>query len=110
MLRYLSRVEVASEKRIQWGVLTNGRHWRLYFQGARSRSEEFLELDLPILAQMPGVETDLFSVRAEEREHFLRVFLLMFRREAFLPTQEGERTFHRLALDEGRFWGSARSQ
>ena len=104
MLRYLSRVEVASERRIQWGVLTNGRHWRLYYQGARSRSEEFLELDLPILAQVPGVGPDLFSVRAEEREHFLRVFLLMFRREAFLPTQEGEQTFHRLALDEGRFW------
>jgi len=36
MLRYLSRAEVASDRRIQWGILTNGRHWRLYFQGARS--------------------------------------------------------------------------
>jgi hypothetical protein len=35
MLRYLSRVEVASERAIQWGLLTNGRYWRLYFQGAR---------------------------------------------------------------------------
>jgi hypothetical protein len=38
MLRYLSRVEIESERAIQWGILTNGRHWRLYFQGARSRS------------------------------------------------------------------------
>jgi hypothetical protein len=30
ILRYLSRAEVQSERRIQWGILTNGRHWRLY--------------------------------------------------------------------------------
>jgi integrase len=33
MLRYLSRVEVISERAIQWGILTNGRRWRLYWQG-----------------------------------------------------------------------------
>ena len=61
MLRYLSRVEVASDRAIQWGMLTNGRHWRLYYQGARSRSEEFLEIDLAVIGQAPGVEPDLFS-------------------------------------------------
>lgn len=104
MLRYLSRAEVASDRRIQWGILTNGRHWRLYFQGARSRAEEFLELDLPLLVGAPGVEPDLLSPRPEERAHFLKVFLLLFRREAFLGTEESNRTFHQLALDEGRHW------
>ena len=33
-------VEVASERAIQWGLLTNGRYLWLYFQ-ARSRAEEF---------------------------------------------------------------------
>ena len=32
ILRYLSIVEVQSNRRIQWGILTNGRHWRLYYQ------------------------------------------------------------------------------
>ena len=31
MLRYLSRAEVASERAIQWGLLTNGRYWRVVF-------------------------------------------------------------------------------
>jgi hypothetical protein len=104
MLRYMSRAEIASEKRVQWGVLTNGRHWRLYFQGARSRSEEFLELDLPIIAGIKGVECDLFSPASERCEHLLKVFLLMFRREAFSPSADDTRSFHRIALDEGRLW------
>src|SRR3546814_2072638 len=46
MLRYLSRAAVVSDETVQWGILTNGRQWRLYWQGARSRSEEFLQFDL----------------------------------------------------------------
>ena len=42
MLRYLSRADVASDRAIKWGMLTNGATWRLYWQDARSRSEEFL--------------------------------------------------------------------
>ena len=42
MLRYLSISDVASNGKVRWGILTNGAVWRLYFQGARSRSEEFL--------------------------------------------------------------------
>ena len=35
MLRYLSRVDVASDRAIKWGVLTNGAVCRLYWQDAR---------------------------------------------------------------------------
>ena len=49
MLRYLRRAEEASDGKLEWGILTNGRQWRLYWQGARSRAEEFLELDLPTI-------------------------------------------------------------
>jgi hypothetical protein len=38
ILRYLSSVEVASDRVVRWGILTNGAVWRLYWQGARSRS------------------------------------------------------------------------
>ena len=30
MLRYLSRVDVASDRAVKWGILTNGADWRLY--------------------------------------------------------------------------------
>jgi hypothetical protein len=39
MLRYLRRVEDLTTGKLRWGMLTNGRQWRLYYQGARSVSE-----------------------------------------------------------------------
>src|SRR6185437_16128762 len=59
ILRYLSAAETASERRIQWGFLTNGAQWRIYYQGARTRSEEFLEIDLPPLLGTRGFKADL---------------------------------------------------
>lgn len=100
MLRYLRRVDDMTQGKVRWGILTNGRHWRLYYQGATSVSEEFLELDLPMLLGVSGFELDLF---ADEAQHFLKVFSLMFGRAAFLPGADG-RTFHQISLDEGRYW------
>ncbi len=104
MLRYLSRAEIASERAIQWGILTNGRYWRLYYQGARSRSEEFFELDLALIAKAPTVDADLFSPAEGHFGHFLKVFYLLFRREAFLRTIDGTQTFHGFAINEARQW------
>jgi hypothetical protein len=104
ILRYLSRAETASDRSIQWGILTNGRLWRLYYQGAKSRSEEYLEIDLSSLLDIPGL-TNLFTERDEaERAHWLRVFALMFGHSSFVERWDGDRTFHFLALDEGRKW------
>lgn len=110
MLRYLSRAEVISERRIQWGILTNGRYWRLYWQGAPSRSEDFLEIDLAIAVGMANLKTAPGSVEAENPEHFLKVFYLLFRRSAFLPQLFDPRSFHQIALDEGRHWQTIVSQ
>jgi hypothetical protein len=57
ILRYLTVAEVQSDRRVKWGILTNGRHWRLYYQLARSRSEDFLELDVPELLGLKGFAT-----------------------------------------------------
>lgn len=112
MLRYLSRVEVASDRAVQWGVLTNGSVWRLYWQSARSRSEEFLQFDLTALAGVAAINADLFAQVDAEQLHYLRAFYLLFRREAFMP-QLGDaqaRSFHALALHEGRLWETRVSQ
>ena len=41
MLRYLRRVDDLTTGKLRWGILTNGARWRLYYQGARSVSEQF---------------------------------------------------------------------
>ena len=111
ILRYLSRAETQSDRKVQWGILTNGRYWRLYYQGAKSRLEEYFEIDIGWVLAVPGTQGDLeVSVRppvfqndAAWREHLLTLFWLMFRRDAFLPGADG-RTFHQIALAEGREW------
>jgi hypothetical protein len=104
IIRYLRRVEDLTSAKLRWGILTNGRYWRLYYQGARSVSEDFLELDLAaILGLAPYA--DLLAPKDEtERSHWLKVFALMFRRDAFLPGATDPRPFHIRALEQGHFW------
>jgi hypothetical protein len=101
MLRYLSRADVASDRAVKWGVLSNGGTWRLYWQHARSRAEEFLELDLAGLLGVPGVLPD---IDLPEPEHGLRLFFLMFNRAAFLTQtwDSAARSFHAYARAEAR--------
>ena len=55
IIRYLTRADVQSDGHVLWGVLTNGRHWRLYYQRAKSRLEEYFEIDLAWALGLPGV-------------------------------------------------------
>jgi hypothetical protein len=79
MLRYLTSVENASERAVQWGILTNGRFWRLYFQGAKSRSEEFLGLDLAVLADVRRISNSFaldFLARQKVQGNHLTWFII----------------------------------
>jgi hypothetical protein len=106
MLRYLRRVEDLTKGKLRWGILTNGETWRLYYQGARSVSEQFLEIDLAALFRVRGelFDADESTEAEAERQHWLKVFLLMFRREAFAHSPSDSRTFHQRALEEGKFY------
>ena len=104
MLRYLRRVEDLTTGKLRWGMLTNGGRWRLYYQGARSVSEQFFEIDLTTVRPSPVMTAALFALSEEECRHWLKVFALVFGREAFLPTPSDSRTFHQRALAEGRFY------
>ncbi|OGT06350.1 MAG: hypothetical protein A2143_13055 [Gallionellales bacterium RBG_16_57_15] len=110
ILRYLSSVEVASDRKVRWGILTNGAVWRLYWQGARSRSEEFFELNLAELLGVPGVERGLFNGDAR---HGIKLFFCLFHHGAFMPQtawdKEG-RTFHEYAFNEARLYEEKVSQ
>ncbi|MDP2852460.1 MAG: hypothetical protein Q8O23_03535, partial [Gallionella sp.] len=109
ILRYLSSVEVASERVVRWGILTNGAVWRLYWQGARSRSEEFLELDLAALLGVPGTGQNLFDMEAR---HGLKLFFCLFHLGAFLRQtwDKEERTFHEYSFNEARLYEEKVSQ
>ncbi len=103
MLRYLRRADDLTTGKLRWGILTNGAHWRLYFSGARSVSEQFFESDLAALLDIPGHNGGLFALDEDGRRHWLTVFALVFRREAFLPGPADRRTFHQRAIEENRF-------
>ena len=104
MLRYLRRTDDLTNGKLRWGILTNGGRWRLYFSGARSVSEQFFEIDLAAVLGIEGHGDGLFALNDEEKRHALRLFLLIFRRDAFLPTATDPRTFHLRAIDECRFY------
>ena len=95
MLRYLSLAEVQSDQRIRFAILTNGRLWRLYDQKARSRAEEFLEVDLLLVAR-PDLATE-----PDDANRALRLFLLFFAGSAFRADTHGK-TLHERALGESR--------
>lgn len=109
MLRYLSRVDVASDRAVKWGMLTNGAVWRLYWQDARSRAEEFFEIDIAAALGLPGIQHELDEIAPD---HALRLFFLFFHRGAFLPQEWDStgRSFHAYALNEARLYEEKVSQ
>jgi len=58
----------------KWGILSNGRIWRLYCKDRRR--ENYLEIDLPSLIESNDSETFKF-------------FYYFFRKDAFIPSKDG---------------------
>lgn len=102
MLRYLRRIDDLTNGALRWGILTNGTRWRLYWAGARSISEEFLEIDLGRVLALEGSGNQASD--AATRDHWLRVFAVMFGREAFLRDGVDQRSFHDRARAEAAFY------
>jgi hypothetical protein len=61
---------------VKWGILTNGRIWRLYYRETSFNLDSYYEIDLPELLQFGSVEQ-------------FKYFFLLFRREAFALDQAG---------------------
>lgn len=128
IIRYLSRADALTDGNLLWGILTNGRYWRLYYQKARSRAEDFLEIDLlealplepeeeekedadaaadtPVPAATPTPKADQAGQADNGRntpERLLMLFLLLFGRSAFAPDKSGL-NFLEQAREESRKW------
>ncbi|MEQ9330225.1 restriction endonuclease [Thalassobaculum sp.] len=107
IINYLSRADVQTDGSLLWGILTNGRYWRLYYQKAQSRAEDFLEIDLAKALRLEGFEADLVDRTVDERltsDHLLKLFVVIFGRNAFAPVDSARHDFHALAMEEGRKW------
>ncbi len=89
ILRYLLTADIESEANIRWGVLTNGKVWRLYDHRSRPRATGYFEADLEVLLQ-------------SENEDDLRIFHLLFYRESYVKQAGAATTFLETALEEGR--------
>ncbi len=97
ILRYLKRSDGIAGSTVRWGLLTNGRFWRLYFAGARARDDDFVEIELaalfgPLRPPVPD---------GADEHHWPRVFMLLFGRDAFVPDPQGH-TFLDASLVDGR--------
>lgn len=103
LLRYLRMADDRHNGALRWGILTNGNRWRLYFSGARSTIDDYLELDL---ARIMGLEPDLLDsgVTPAERDHWLRVFAAMFSRSAFERATADAPSFHDRARRDAAFY------
>ncbi|MDE0463348.1 MAG: hypothetical protein OXH93_13110 [Caldilineaceae bacterium] len=90
ILRYLATADINSDGRIRWGILTNGRIWRLYDRRALPRASGYYEVDLKT------------ALQATDGAHSLRAFRLLFGRPAFSPQHGAQTSFLEDAIAEGR--------
>lgn len=105
ILRYLTRVEVASHGKLVWGILTNGKDWRLYYQRSPSRSEAYLEINFDDIFGSPTPKLSDYTENEIDGFSLFKIFILFFRKEAFVPTEwRTDKSFLEIALDEGKRW------
>jgi len=93
LLRYLRRIDDLTNGDLRWGILTNGNKWRLYYSGARSTIDDYLELDLARILRLDDDRLDT-SVTDQDRDHWLAVFVTMFSRTAFERQTKTGPSFH----------------
>ena len=80
---------------VRWGLLTNGRFWRLYWAQARARAEGFVEIDLrpwSAIARPAGLRLPVFSARRRQASLAARLHAAV-RRDALIPQGRGHRAF-----------------
>jgi hypothetical protein len=73
--------------RCAWGILTNGRVWRLYSRAVSSTASEYYEIDLDAIFAPPADVTPALPTAAQLTA--FKHWLLFFRRAAFTPDAQG---------------------
>jgi hypothetical protein len=85
--------------RVPWGILTNGRAWRLYSREVSSTASEFYEVDLGLIFDsLP----DDAAPSPEQLDQFRR-WWLFFRRDAFIPDARDKTFIQRVHKGSGAY-------
>lgn len=71
---------------VDWGILTNGREWRLYYRLASSTATEFYQIDLVELLESPN----------EDKLEQFKYFWLFFCRDSFVKDAQGHNFLERV--------------
>jgi hypothetical protein len=72
--------------RSPWGILTNGRTWRLYSREVSSTASEYYEIDLGLLFDFLPEGVNPSEVQVEQ----FKRWWLFFRKQSFIPTLSGK--------------------
>src|SRR5713101_3932415 len=86
LVKYLDDVHYHSNGKILWGILTNGRLWRLFYYRAASRSGNFYQVDLQDIIRSGNVDA-------------CKYFFLFFARYAFIKDAQTGRSWLDQHLD-----------
>ena len=71
---------------VDWGILTNGREWRLYYRLASSTATEFYQIDL----------VELLESQGEDKLEQFKYFWLFFCAESFVKDPQGRNFLERV--------------
>jgi hypothetical protein len=71
---------------VDWGILTNGREWRLYYRLASSTATEFYQIDL----------VELLESQAEDKLEQFKYFWLFFCADSFIKNPQGRNFLERV--------------
>ena len=80
LVKYLEDVHYHSDGKILWGILTNGKLWRLFYYRAASRSGNYYEVDLEEIIRSGNTDT-------------FKYFYLFFARDAFVKDPQIGKTW-----------------
>lgn len=83
MLRHLRLVDEASNGNINYGILTNGAAWELYYQGAMCVSRQYFGIKLKKLYFAINERSANDADQTECALHCMRIFMVMFGRDSF---------------------------
>ncbi len=81
---------------LPWGILTNGRSWRLYQRDTAEKLDVYYEVDLPVLIEQANLDA-------------FKYFYLFFRREAFI-SQPGIPAWLNQVLEQSRAYARGVSE
>ncbi len=103
IMHYMTLVAAKTQNRVVWGILTNGKEWRLYYFLSNSGVDGYVEFSFEeIFGNTPRVMSPTTGTNLLQPEELFKRFLVLFRRDAFIPGVAG--SFLERIYNHGKEW------